>query len=56
MNKGILCDDVRIWNERNAFFIWKTVQGSSTRYRKNSIISSFMWIRQIISHVMKISQ
>ncbi|MFR8846278.1 MAG: hypothetical protein ACLVGL_15355 [Waltera sp.] len=28
MNKGILCDDVRIWNERNAFFIWKTVQGA----------------------------
>ena len=56
MKKGILCDDVKIWDEKMRFSIWKIVQESSTRYRENSIISSFMWIIQIISHVMKISQ
>lgn len=34
MNKGILCDDVRIWNERNAFFYMENSAGEQYQISK----------------------
>lgn len=34
MNKGILCDDVRIWNERNAFFYMENSSGEQYQISK----------------------